>query len=141
MAYSLPSFNLSVNDWYISNDYTDFPSTTVMGNLSSARRTNIATFYDPADSVDDAQGQWLLTPKGSEFGSVTLNYVDPDVVEVPSGSGLIYLVIDTLYVARGFPNEHVANLLIPLTAKLKSQMTFVGISVGVWPDFPLFLPA
>ena len=140
MPFLLPNFNLHVNDWYVSSNYTDVPSTTALGNLSTSRRTNIATFYDPADSVNDSQGQWLLTPAGSEFGSVTLNYVDPDVVEVPAGSGLIYLVLDTLYVGRGFPNEHVASLLVPLTAKLKGQMVASGIVVGAWPDFPLFLP-
>jgi hypothetical protein len=138
MSFRLPVFNLSVNDWFASDSYTTAPEAVFAGNLSLARRTAVFTGAQPLDFLD-LLVQWLLLPRGSEVGTLVLSPTDPDVVEVPAGSGKIYLVADGGYVGVGFANEHVAVQLVPLTAWLKTELSGSGVILGTWPDFPSFL--
>jgi hypothetical protein len=102
MAFYLPVFNLSLNDWYLSQSSTDTP-TVYLGNMSSGRRTCLLDNGQPLD-FNSALAQWLLTPSTSEIGTLTTNNVNPDVVECPAGSALYYLVALPLTSSTSLPS-------------------------------------
>lgn len=100
MAFTLPTFNLSVNIW--RGPVTVFPppggpALTVLCNLTPGRRvileagtTGIPTF--------------ILLPALTDIRSARSGVAD--AVEVPAGTGRYYTVLWVDDVAKGFENEH-----------------------------------
>lgn len=100
MAYVLPTFNLNVNVWRGPQTLPPggAPDLTPIGNLAAGRRL-------PFDNTSAVLDMYLLLPAGTDIRS-SINATDPDVVEVPAGSGRFYLVAFVDDLGKGFANEH-----------------------------------
>lgn len=137
MSFYLPNFNLAVNDWYASESPVDAP-TIYLANHSVGRRISSLGGITPDDFYYTLLS-WLLTPSTNEIGTLLTNPSDPDVLEVPAGSGRYYIAVDGSYVGEGFANEHLAITLAPLTDGLKTYLAGYGVIFGAWPDYPAYL--
>jgi hypothetical protein len=134
MGYYLPDFNLAVNDWYISNSYANPPDEITIGNFSSGRRSSVWG-YDTYTPWNVTVARQLLLPISAAVGTSLLNPLDPDVLEIPAGSGNLYLALDGMRVGVGFPNEHLVVLCLPLTLELLTGYP----GHGVWPAIPAWV--
>jgi len=108
MAFTLPTFNLSVNIWR-SSTYAGIippvavPDVTSLGNLATGPRQignagwTVSTLLLPA----------LTDVRYSESGNnLPGNIIDFDLVECPAGSGRCYQVDWVEDLGKGFSNEH-----------------------------------
>jgi hypothetical protein len=104
MAFTLPTFNLSVNVWHRPHlPPADPPDLTIMGNLSRGRR--VTTLDNGGFAAASDIIMQLLVPKGTDLRDTSQN-VDPDVVEAPAGSGRFYLAGQVDDSGKGFANEY-----------------------------------
>jgi hypothetical protein len=119
MAFSLPTFNLSVNVWHglAAGSTPPFGPPSISGllvNFSLGRRVLSGTDsrsvgIGPGTGVGiDVLFRIMMAPAGTDLRSV---WQDPaqscgDYVEAPAGSGAFYIVQDVADMAKGFPNEH-----------------------------------
>ena len=120
MAFSVPTFNLTVN-------VHDNPSLggafrfSVLGNLAYSSRGHqfsvtegyTGTYYPPI---------YLLLPGGTDIRDLLCG-VDGDYIECPAATGRWYLVMSVDDAGKGFPNEHRVVML------QKSQ----DLTGGDWP--------
>jgi len=105
MAFVLPTFNLTA-DVYTSGDTpgVDPPRITIDCQLRAPSVHNMA---QNAINQNAQQGMILLTPPGTDLrDNHSTPGNAPDVVEVPPGSGRIYVVQIVDDIGKGFPNEH-----------------------------------
>lgn len=105
MAFTPPTYNLTVNIWHYATWFGNFPTTipvadlTSLANLAVGRRT----------TAHDIDYMWLLLPPLTDIRDElheSNNSSHGDIVEVPAGSGRYYGVIATDDAGKGFSNEH-----------------------------------
>jgi len=110
--FVLPNFNLHVNIWRAtSNPAVDPPDVTAMGNLAWGKRVSA-----PASGGTGSLGvvfvaPVLLLPAHTDIRSDEKCATGDDFVEVPAGTGRIYVVIYVDDLGKGFSNEHRGALL------------------------------
>lgn len=102
MGFTVPNFNLSVNIWRNASGPPATPDVVVMGNLAYGRRTNSVQGLYVADHEPVLQ---LLLPPGTDIRGPQCASL-ADWVEVPAGTGRIYLVFGVDDSGKGWPNEH-----------------------------------
>jgi len=109
MAFSLPTFNLTINLWRQSHSPPGPPPDLVItGNLAIGRRVSFFTdlAFDPSTYIFENFGvHQLLCPQGTDIRGVNSNSGN-DWLEIPAGSGVYYAVRYVQYVALGFANQH-----------------------------------
>lgn len=121
MAYRLPTFNLMCDIY----SPVAFPGPLVVPRLSSECNLQFSRRVSPVAQFEvdyDFAGlaMWLLLPPGTDIRSWACwapTWDIGDVVEVPQGSGRIYIVQGVDDVGKGFSNE------------------FRCASIGVTPNF------
>lgn len=137
MAYIVPSMPLRVNWWLNSSfrpvwptlplpDYADLPAQLRPG-------------FKPAMSAQvTALAGWpreLVIPKTTSIELPTSDntewWVNCDLVEIESGSGRWYIVLDAERVAFGFPNEYIVATIIP-------TREFEGTTFNTLPGYTWF---
>lgn len=104
MAFTVPTFNLNVNQWFNPDDMAPVPPVAApdfrtFGNLCWGKRT-------PAFE-NEPYGMWLLLPAGTQVDDGFPANAGGDLFEVPAGSGRYYQCFYADNVAMGFANEHV----------------------------------
>jgi hypothetical protein len=128
MAFTLPSFNLSV-DIYTGPWLTKVLRVTSDANLAFGRRSQVQypSLGDPGAAPASVY-EILLLPAITDIRSYFLTG-QTDVVEVPSGSGRWYGVEWVDDVGKGFDNEHRAAGLLQISHFL-DPVKYAGLS---WP--------
>ena len=105
MPFTLPTFNLTANIWHYATWFGNFPTVipapdaTTLCNLAVGRRVSGSTNID----------MWLLMPIGTDIRDkqkAPTASPQPDIVEVPAGSGRYYMVQTVDDAGKGFANEH-----------------------------------
>lgn len=109
MAFTIPSFPILCNVfdgpvWPAPLRIADLPC-----NLAIGRRVQIDGF-DRGSSPGLGMAPTLLVPALSDLRDESCS-TDADLVEVPAGSGRVYLVCCVDDFGKGFPNEHRAAAL------------------------------
>lgn len=108
-SFAVPNFNLTANVWHnpgIDPSAYPPPDATVICNLANGRVSHVLNSQQrlPAQSQLAASAS-ILFPKLTDLRDASL-VPNPDVVEVPSGSGRFYWVAFVDDIAKGFANEH-----------------------------------
>jgi hypothetical protein len=113
MAYTLPTFNLTLNGWQYATYVGNFPSIIPAADYTSTCNLALGKRIATADQGVD---MWLLLPAFTDIrGEINeaLNSSHGDIVEVPAGSGRYYGVSYVDDAGKGFANEHrIARLTI-----------------------------
>lgn len=131
MAFTLPEFNLGVNIFTREPFPFGAPRVVTVGNLAFSRR--VASQSSLWDISEFSILMYLLLPVGTDirdnsgFGGSAAN---ADLVEVPAGSGRIYLVTSVDDIGKGFANEHRCAMLAKAYEDVGGTGTFPGI---LWP--------
>jgi hypothetical protein len=106
--YVIPQMPLTIGVWRFSNWASTIPpanppDSTYEANLTPGRRVF-------GSDVVSASFLLVLAADDIRFSEDGLQLpfsgVNPDLVEVPLGSGRYYTVVDTEYIGMGFANEH-----------------------------------
>jgi hypothetical protein len=106
MGFSLPSFPLTVNIWRFGGGPGDPVDVIAAGNLAYGRRVMTQYWiWGVQDPPHSAVFACLLLPPFTDVQDA-FNGVGPDTVEVPAGSGRLYLVDMVDDLGKGFANEH-----------------------------------
>lgn len=128
MAFTLPEFNLTCNIWRNPLRFgIDPPDVTSECNLAYGRRTALPNALWPAN--EDGAVMQLLLPAGTDVRDLKCSN-NLDGVEVPAGSGRLYLAIDVDDAGKGFDNEHRIALLVGVS----SARTPFAVPAGyMWP--------
>lgn len=107
MAFSLPTFNLSCNIWRATNPIGNPPDNVSVCNLAWGKRVSTSLLGGPRVSV---VLMTLLLPPGTDIRDASTQALQ-DLVEVPAGSGRIYIVLGVDDIGKGFANEHRAAVI------------------------------
>lgn len=99
MAFSVPTFNLSVSIWRALTAWPGPPDVLTVGNLALGKRTQTG-------SGTGLPRMELLLPAGTDIRTDVTGLAQDDIVEVPTGSGRFYVAIWVDDVAKGFSNEY-----------------------------------
>jgi len=103
--YVLPTFNLTCN-LYTSGNHSVSPRlSSVPCNLAWGRRVSGMSTGGTTSVGVPLVTMTLLLPTGTDVRG-QYSSSGSDAVEVPSGSGRFYTVIQADYIGKGFPNEH-----------------------------------
>lgn len=105
MSFTLPAFNLTVNIYTGVFPFAT-PRLTSLANLTPGRRvmqSQATAFLGATGNLGPAS--LLLLPVGVDIRDSSCAN-QPDVVEVPAGSGRWYQVAQVDDIAKGFANEH-----------------------------------
>ncbi len=123
MAFSVPTFNLSVNLWSAPTKVAMAPTRSFLANLTLGRREaySAGVWGDPGYTTFS---MFLLCPKLTDIFPSDVA-VWGDVVEVPAASGRYYIVACVDDVAKGFQNEYRIAGLLEATAYVVSRTTNV----------------
>lgn len=105
MAFVLPTFNLTCD---IYSWGSTIPGTPRIANQPcQLRAPSLTTRTSLTGLTVGGMTSYLLLPPGVDIRDMNSTPISSgDFVEVPSGSGRVYLVIYVDDIARGFPNEH-----------------------------------
>jgi len=108
-SFALPNFNLVANVWHNPGvDPSTYPSPSLSApcNLANGRVSHILNSQKrlPAQSELGASAS-MLFPINTDIRDASLT-PNPDVIEVPAGSGRFYWVAFCDDIAKGFVNEH-----------------------------------
>jgi hypothetical protein len=112
--FRLPAFVAPISIWRSSNWGGTVPPTGPADVLSVANLTPGRRVFE--ESIGPVS--YILIPKETDirfsegFSWTTWPASDPDLVEVPTGSGLYYTVGDVERVALGFANEHLEAAIV-----------------------------
>lgn len=142
MAFTLPTFNLTVNVW-TSADIATAPTFTCLGNLTPGRRSHFAvhpggTAGALASIISTGLAMELLVPALTDLrGAQNAGVVQ--VLEVPAGSARYYVVWFVDDIAKGFANEHRMALLKQIDFQLANTLNGVG-TFGTIPAWPVPTP-
>jgi hypothetical protein len=106
MAFTLPVFNLPV-DIYSGPWLTrSLRLAGVLGNLAFGKRVEeLFGSFGPAATSPAGQLSILLLPPLTDIRS-TIQVAQPDLIEIPSGSGRWYQAMSVEDIGKGFSNEH-----------------------------------
>lgn len=128
MAFVLPTFNLNV-DVYTGPWSGKVFRAQVAGNLAFGRRVYGQPFVDlPVGQSWQGSASILLLPPGTDVRSGLL-VANPDILEIPSGTGRWYVVYVVEDIGKGFSNEHRAALVGQISALLVPSQ-YPGLA---WP--------
>lgn len=137
MAYIVPSMPLAVNYWRNESfrpvwpvlpvpDYADLPAQLRPGYKPAMTTQVTALSGLPRE---------LVLPKTTEISLPTSDdskwWTCCDLVEIESGSGRWYIVIDGERVAKGFVNEYIVATVIP-------TREFEGTTFNTLPGYTWF---
>jgi hypothetical protein len=108
-SFAMPNFNLDAAVWHNPGSYPpDYPppDLTLKCNLANGRVSHILNVQQrtPTAQVLIA-GSSALFPANSDIRDAAC-FSNPDVVEIPHGSGRFYWVAYCDDIAKGFANEH-----------------------------------
>jgi hypothetical protein len=103
MAYSVPTFNLSVGV-YTGPWLTKVFRAFVPCNLRMGRGSLVILPTDGNGEAAYGIQPNLLVPAGSDIRDGSC-YLEPDLLEVPAGSGRWYVAMNVDDVGKGFENE------------------------------------
>lgn len=105
MAFTVPTFNLTVDVWN-GPWLTKSLRMSVQGNLTPGRRVQQFWLdFSIPELVLGALQMGLLLPAGTDLRTQYQGF-PPDVLEVPAGSGRWYQLVDFDDVGKGFSNEY-----------------------------------
>jgi hypothetical protein len=115
--FRLPQFPLTCNLWRWGNAYTGAPDVVVKGNLTVRDYGGVRSFVRNTNAgatpalgfTEEITCVTLLLPARTDvrWGPPTGPAGNqPDLVEVPAGSGRCYIVLYADDSGKGFPNEH-----------------------------------
>ncbi len=105
MAFILPTFNLNVNIWHYATYFGNFPTVIPVPDINVNCNLALGRRIAPAFNFT----MWLLCPALLDIRDGIKNTTlapHGDIVEVPSGSGRFYAVLEVDDAGRGFANEH-----------------------------------
>jgi hypothetical protein len=129
MTFTLPTFNLVV-DVYTGPWLAKVLRLSVMGNLARGRRVQQA--FETADTPQISLGGQplysLLLPALTDIRDGNQG-VEPDILEIPTGSGRWYAVAAYDDVGKGFPNEYRSAFVLKVSQAVSST-TYAGL---FWP--------
>lgn len=108
MPYAVPTFNLSVNIWWVDPPGGP-PDVVTVGNLAFGRRV-AEGHISPPTTGGTLLLPLLLLPAHTDVRAKAKT-VGAGSCEVPAGSGRLYHVLDVEDIGKGFSNEHRAALL------------------------------
>lgn len=114
MAYTVPSFPIPVSVWRFSNwsgvvPPASAPDVIDYCNLVPGRR-QFGEGVNPSSYLLCPFGLDVRFSEAGVFGPWPP--VDPDLVEVPTGSGRFYTVADVEFLGLGFPNQHKEAIIV-----------------------------
>lgn len=112
--FTPPHMNLLTNVWHTgAGNFLSGPAAySVLANLSLGRRVTTGPDADFSVGIDAAY-RFLAVPKGTDIRGEYV-FLGKDTVEVPAGSGYLYLVVDVERVGCGFPNEFLRAWVTPI---------------------------
>lgn len=108
-AFALPVFNLACNVWHNPTsrmDHLPVPSASVFCNLANGRVSHLPGWVarQPGTPPSSYQSSALF-PIGTDIRDTSV-HPNPDIVEIPAGTGRYYWVVYCDDIAKGFTNEH-----------------------------------
>lgn len=106
MAFTLPTFNLTINIWHYATWFGNFP--TVIPAADATSLANLATGKRVTQGALVIH-MMLLLPALTDVRGENNEALTPshgDIVEVPQGSGRYYGVYAVDDSGKGFANEH-----------------------------------
>jgi hypothetical protein len=104
MAYSVPTFPLSVNVWRFGNPTSNPPDLVTVGNLALGRRVT-TQWWNWGSQTFPSLFNVLLVPASTDVRGWN-DAVGRDTVECPAGSRRYYTVEWVDDSGKGFANEH-----------------------------------
>jgi hypothetical protein len=116
MAYQLPVFNIAVNIWRYGVSVLDPPDVVAAANFNVGRRISGGDYYTESSPRQWYATSWLLVPMGTDIRGDMPGLDNGDTVEIAAGSGLFYHVFWSDRSALNFPNEHMAAVVVQLSA-------------------------
>lgn len=116
MAFVLPTFNLKCNIWHF---LTAPPSPPVLPDVPCQLRApsaNNLAAYLPVGGV--TVGMVVLLPPLTDIRDPYSGGAGSSrpIIEIPSGSGRFYGVVQVDDIGKGFPNEHRFASIVKLTS-------------------------
>lgn len=120
MAFRLPTFNLTYN---ASATPFAYPVLTIptppyringaVCQLTYGRRVNVGTTGGTNQPGVVVVANNLLVPAGADIRGFQ-DTINPDMIEIPVGSGQWYVCYSVNDIAKGFANEHRTGCIYPL---------------------------
>lgn len=127
MSFSVPDFNLTC-DIYTGPWVTKSLRLSSDCNLAQGRRVMPVWIFENTAPAAYTSTPQLLVPAGTDIRDAS-GGTDPDIVEVPAGSGRWYSVVSVDDMGKGFSNEHRFALLHKIWEGL-NPVLFPGAN---WP--------
>lgn len=112
MSFTVPTFNLTCNEWLATNPPPAVPRQILMGNLQMSRRNQNGAV---AEALLGVPCMFLLLPRGTDVRSISQTPGGESYVEVPAGSKRYYYVFYVDDCGKGFPNEYRIAMLQSFT--------------------------
>lgn len=105
MAFTLPTFNITVNIWRLQGAGGAYvtPSVISLANLTPGKRVMVGKISGA--TVSDQFDMELLLPALTDIRAFW-NGTAGDLVEAPAGTNRFYIVTQVDDIGKGFPNEH-----------------------------------
>lgn len=108
-SFALPVFNLPCNVWHKPSSHMTGlgpPSAAVFCNLANGRVSHLPGWVPRNPGIPPMTYQSsALFPIGTDIRDSSVE-VNPDVVEIPAGTGRFYWVVYCDDIGKGFRNEH-----------------------------------
>lgn len=141
MPFSLPQFPLAVRIWRATNSVLNPPNVVTVGNLVFPRRawtvpvvSEIFPTASPPWFFSQVPMSLLLPPLTDIRYASNPGASDADLVEVPSGSQRLYLVLYVDDVGKGFSNEHRQAIIVRATPAWTIAMNYPSpVPLPNWP--------
>ena len=113
MPYTLPSFDLTVNQWRAAAGFPPVgpPAASPPANLAWGRRVAVPSTGGTGTLGVVLMTMTLLVPTGVHV-VCDRNLTAADSFEVPAGSGRFYRAAFADYIGLGFSNEHIGVVLV-----------------------------
>lgn len=141
VAYRIPVFNLNVNIWRNSNVVGNPPDVTATCNLAAGERSQgLIPYTDQLNAAHQTAAYFrsaaimtVLLPKRTDVRPPGMQFpgISGDLIEIPAGSGVYYVVLGVGDIGRGFQNEHRFAVVVMLTG------AWMAITANPWnANFP-----
>jgi len=107
LSYTLPTFNLvcSINTFSAMTGLTTFRLTSPCNLAMGKRSARPASLTGPYPNTGEGFTASLLLPPLTDVRDGSCSN-EPDIIEVPQGSGRYYVALLVDDIGKGFPNEH-----------------------------------